>query len=480
MQMCPECSANNKDTARFCIRCGAPLRRLRGQGTVLHGRYRLERVLGCGGMGAVYLATDLRLNARVAIKENLDMSPESQQQFATEAKILARLRHPNLPRVQDFFVAYGRQYLVMDYIAGESLEDIVSKRGPLSAQQAIRWLSQVMDAVKYLHSQNPPVIHRDIKPANIKISHNGKAYLVDFGIAKVLQVGSRTQAGARAVTPGYSPPEQYGAAPTDQRSDIYALGATLYFALTGRVPPEAIERLTGRTDKLVPPRSLNPLIPPDVERVILKAMRINREERFSSVSEMLQALATALPSAGRQVPKGVPSAIPSAPPPTPSPTPFPPISSRQFAPLWLRGFAFLLDVMVWGAAVWLLTLGYVFLLSQMSDRPFWWVWSEVERRGFFPATLFFGFPIYRFLAHAFASSTIGKAMLGLRLSLRNGRDCGFWRALLREVALFFALIPCGFGVLWAALDPYKQGWHDMIAGTFVIRTADEGEQEPRT
>ncbi|MCX7643410.1 MAG: serine/threonine protein kinase, partial [Armatimonadetes bacterium] len=292
MQMCPECSTNNKDAARFCVKCGTPLRKLRGQGTILHGRYRLEKVLGCGGMGAVYLATDLRLNTKVAVKENLDASPESQQQFTTEASILAKLRHPNLPRVRDFFVADGRQYLVMDYIAGESLEEIVHKQGPLPPQEAVKWLTQVMEAVQYLHSQNPPIIHRDIKPANIKLGTDGRAYLVDFGIAKVLRAGSRTQAGARAVTPGYSPPEQYGTAPTDQRSDIYALGATFYFAVTGRVPPEAIERITGKTDKLIPPRSINPLIPANLEQVILKAMRVNREERFASVQEMMVALQT--------------------------------------------------------------------------------------------------------------------------------------------------------------------------------------------
>ncbi len=471
MQMCPECSADNKDTARFCIRCGAPLRRLRGRNTILHRRYRLERVLGCGGMGAVYLATDLRLNAKVAVKENLDMSPESQQQFATEARILAGLRHPNLPRVQDFFVADGRQYLVMDYISGESLEDIVRKRGPLPPQQAVQWLRQVMEAVKYLHAQNPPIIHRDIKPANIKVGADGRVYLVDFGIAKVMKAGSRTQAGARAVTPGYSPPEQYGTAPTDQRSDIYALGATLYFALTGRVPPEAIERITGRSDKLIPPRSINPTVPPALEQVILKAMRVNRGERFASVQEMLQALTTSFLPTPQRVPKG------ASPPPKPSPAParsafaFP--LRAMLSPLWLRAFAFLLDVVIWGAAVWTLIFGYAILLSTAGERPFLWVWPEMERKVL--PTMFLGFPVYRILAHAFASRTIGKAMVGLKVVLRNGHPCGLGRALLREIGLFFALMPCGFGILWAALDPYKQGWHDLAAGTFVVRSEEESE-----
>ncbi len=478
MQMCPECSTNNKDAARFCVKCGAPLRKLRGQGTVLYGRYRLERVLGCGGMGAVYLATDLRLNLKVAVKENLDASPESQKQFETEANILAKLRHPNLPRVQDFFIADGRQYLVMDFIAGESLEEIVRKRGPLPPNEAVKWLTQVMEAVQYLHSQNPPIIHRDIKPANIKLGADGRAYLVDFGIAKILRAGSRTQAGARAVTPGYSPPEQYGTAPTDQRSDIYALGATFYFAVTGRVPPEAIERVTGKTDKLIPPRSINPLIPANLEQVILKAMRVNREERFSSVQEMMVAL-----QGGIQTPFARPSQssqpqpsqqqqkLPSLPTPLRPPLP----ENFRLASSWLRLFAFALDFLVWSATAWILTLGYAFLLSAVGRVDFWWVWRQVEQRHLFANILIWGFPIYRAFAHALTDQTIGKAMVGLKVVTKNGSPCGLWRALGREIALFFSLLPCCMGLIWVAFDPYKQGWHDLVAGTFVVQETEQGK-----
>ncbi len=472
MQMCPECSADNKDTARFCVKCGAPLRKLRGRGTVLYGRYRLERVLGCGGMGAVYLATDLRLNSKVAVKENLDTSPESQQQFATEASILAKLRHPNLPRVQDFFVADGRQYLVMDYIAGESLEEIVQKRGPLHPKEAVKWLTQVMEAVQYLHSQNPPIIHRDIKPANIKLGADGRAYLVDFGIAKILRVGSRTQAGARAVTPGYSPPEQYGTAPTDQRSDIYALGATLYFAVTGRVPPEAIERVTGKTDKLIPPRSINPLIPANLEQVILKAMRVNREERFSSVQEMMVALQTGVQPRPAQLPPSQPSQRQQRPPSPPIPLRPPLPENVKLAPSWLRFIAFALDFLIWSATSWLLTLGYAISLSAASSSDFWWVWRQVEQRHLFAYILLVGFPLYRAFAHALTDHTIGKAMVGLKVVTKNGSPCGFWRALGREIALFFSLLPCCMGLLWTAFDPYKQGWHDLIVGTFVVQESE--------
>ncbi|MCS7265723.1 MAG: protein kinase [Armatimonadetes bacterium] len=475
MQMCPECSSDNKDTARFCVKCGAPLRRLRGQGTILHGRYRLEKVLGCGGMGAVYLATDLRLNAKVAVKENLDASAESQQQFSTEASILAKLKHPNLPRVLDFFVAEGRQYLVMDYIAGESLEDLVRKRGPLPPQEAIKWVEQIMEAVGYLHSQNPPIIHRDIKPANIKLGSDGRAYLVDFGIAKVLKAGSRTQAGARAITPGYSPPEQYGTAPTDQRSDIYALGATIYFAVTGQVPPEAIERVTGKTDKLIPPRTINPTVTPELERVVLKAMRVNREERFVSVREMMMAIRSGISGQQQFQPSYLQrSGKKATQPPNIQPVPIQPPLPANFilAPTWLRFFAFVLDVLIWTAATWVLTLSYALLLTAMSGNDFWWVWREVERRHLFQSALFFGFPLYRAIAHALADQTIGKAMVGIKVVTKGGRPCGFWRAIAREIALFLSLLPCFMGLFWIAFDPYKQGWHDLAVGTFVVREVE--------
>ncbi len=469
MQMCPECSSDNKVTARFCIRCGTPLRKLRGRQTVLQGRYRLERVLGCGGMGAVYLATDLRLGAKVAVKENLDMTSESRGQFETEARLLATLRHPHLPRVQDFFLADGRQYLVMDYIAGESLEDLVTRRGPLPPSEAMLWLRQIMDAVRYLHSQNPPIIHRDIKPANIKLGTDGRAYLVDFGIAKMLRAGSRTQAGARAVTPGYSPPEQYGTAPTDQRSDIYALGATLYFAVTGQVPPEAIERVTGRTDKLVPPRNINPLIPPNWERVILKAMHVHRNERYGSLDEMLTELMGE--GQGRKKHPAPPDRRPPAPLPSvrPSRPAPPPVAKGLLAPSWARLLAFGLDGLLWAATVWGLTLGYAGLLSATTAQPFWWVWERLETSHWLFYALAVGWVVYRVLAHALSGRTVGKAMLGLRVVLRSGKPCGVWRVVGREMFLLFAGACCGLGLLWMVFDPYKQGWHDLVASTFVVR-----------
>ena len=259
-------------------------------GQTLHDRYQIEALLGQGGMGAVYRATDNRLNIPVAIKENLDASPVAQSQFTREAQIAARLSHPDLPRVTDYFFIPGQgQYLVMDYIEGEDLEAMVSRMGPLPEQYVLPWIIQVCEALEYLHQQNPPVIHRDIKPANIKIRPNGKAVLVDFGIAKVYDPNLATTLGAKAVTPGYSPVEQYGGKPTDTRSDIYALGATLYRLLTGSVLPESVQFISGDI-RLVPPRQLNPSISINTEQAILKAIELATNRRFQSASEFRAAL----------------------------------------------------------------------------------------------------------------------------------------------------------------------------------------------
>jgi serine/threonine protein kinase len=273
-------------------------------GQILQERYRIEQILGQGGMGAVYRALDLRLNRACAVKENLDTALDAREQFAREARFLVLLgKHPSLVQVYDFFVEPdGVQYLVMELIEGDDLETLVARQGPLSEAQAIEWMSQILDAVEYLHSQNPPIIHRDIKPQNIRITPQGKAVLVDFGIAKEYKPRKVTAVGARAVTPGFAPPEQYSGG-TDPRSDIYALGATFYFLLTAQVPPEAIERLTN--DRRLEPQQFNPTISPQIELIIQKAMALRPTDRYQSVQEMKQALEQA------KTPAIVPLAAPS-------------------------------------------------------------------------------------------------------------------------------------------------------------------------
>jgi hypothetical protein len=260
-------------------------------GQILNNRYRIVRLIGQGGFGAVYRAWDLSLKQPCALKENLDASPEAQRQFEREATLLAGLRHPNLPRVTDYFFLPGQgQYLVMDFIDGYSLVEAVKQNsGPLPESRALDWIEQVCNALTYLHSQKPPIIHRDIKPQNILITPAGQVMLVDFGISKIYDPVLSTTGGARGVTPGFSPPEQYGRARTDPRSDLYALSATLYYLLTAHEPPDAIERMVHNAP-LTPPIQYNPVISPAVDRTILRALETDSQRRFPSIKEFRQAL----------------------------------------------------------------------------------------------------------------------------------------------------------------------------------------------
>jgi WD40 repeat protein len=264
-------------------------------GQVVHQRYRIERLLGRGGFGAVYQAWDTALDGPVALKENLESFPGADRQFEFEARLLFKLRHPNLPRVIDFFSLPpkegGGSFAVMDYIEGEDLGDLLSRsNAPLPQDKLLDWIAQVCDALSYLHSQNPPIIHRDIKPANIRITSSGRAILVDFGIAKVYSPGLKTTVAARAVSHGYSPPEQYGAGSTDARSDIYSLAATTYHLLSGRMPPPAMDILSGLAKTPQPLRDLNPAIMPAVSAALEKAMQLDQSDRFASAAEFKSAL----------------------------------------------------------------------------------------------------------------------------------------------------------------------------------------------
>ncbi|MBN2548148.1 MAG: protein kinase [Anaerolineales bacterium] len=262
-------------------------------GQTLNNRYRIVRLLGQGGFGAVYRAWDANLNRPCAVKENLDTSPEAQRQFAREATVLANLSHPNLPRVTDHFSLPGQgQYLVMDFVDGDDLHTIMKRQGSVPVDQAVGWISQVADALVYLHSREPHVVHRDIKPANIRITPEGQAMLVDFGLVKLFDPHMKTTIGARAVTPGYAPPEQYGQGKTDARTDLYALGATLYNILTGQDPLESVQRMVGR--RMEPANQINPAIPAQISQAIERAMALEPDQRFQS-AEQFKAALTARP-----------------------------------------------------------------------------------------------------------------------------------------------------------------------------------------
>lgn len=263
--------------------------------TLLNSRYRIEDVLGQGGMGSIYRAKDETLGIEVAVKENLYLTEEYLRQFQREATILARVKHFSLPRVIDYFLIPNQgQYLVMDYIPGEDLRDRIERLGKVPEREIITIGAMICDALDYLHRQEPPIIHRDIKPGNIKITPEGTIALVDFGLAKMMIENQQTTTGARAMTPGYSPPEQYGTAPTDGRTDIYSLGATLYAALTGIIPEDGIGRATGRYE-LTPVRDLDPDVNRKLAAALEKSMELKPEDRFQTPADFKAAL---LASAG--------------------------------------------------------------------------------------------------------------------------------------------------------------------------------------
>ena len=258
--------------------------------SLLNNRYRIKAILGQGGMGAVYQGIDETLGIQIAVKENLFLSDEYAKQFQKEAKILANLRHPNLPRVGDYFYIENQgQYLIMDYIEGEDLRERIERLGLIPQSEAIIIGAVICDALSYLSCRDNPIIHRDIKPGNIKITYTGEISLVDFGLAKIMDGGQITSTGARAMTPGYSPPEQYGTGRTDVRSDIYSLGATIYAAVTGTIPEDALSRVTGKV-QLTPIHEIMPDINRKFEKTILKAMEIDSDNRFQTPDDFKIAL----------------------------------------------------------------------------------------------------------------------------------------------------------------------------------------------
>ncbi len=275
------------------------------EGTVLRERYRLTNIVGQGGMGNVYRAEDLRLPGRLcAIKEvtpdphlSGQLREQAQSQFLQEASILAQLDHPNLPKVSDFFTDEGRDYLVMDFVPGKDLKQLMAESRangrPVDEAVVLGWSRQILDALAYLHRQDPPVVHRDIKPANIKLTPDNRIKLVDFGLVKLL-----AQDDARTITVVqgrgtalYTPLEQYGgdSGHTDVRSDIYAMGATLYHILTDVPPPDAKKRfLSPRA--LRPPDELNKAISHHVSEATMWAMEMHPDDRPQNVKQLEDAL----------------------------------------------------------------------------------------------------------------------------------------------------------------------------------------------
>lgn len=273
-------------------------------GEILKERYIIRRIIGQGGMGSVYLADDDRLAGRLcALKEvfhdpNIEetLRQQTRDQFLREATVLARLDHPNLPKVSDFFSVDERDYLVMDFVPGKDLSVLMTEArlngSFLEERQVLNWAAQLADALSYLHHQDPPILHRDIKPSNLKLTPNQVVKLVDFGLVKILASDDITITVVQGRgTANYTPLEQYGgdAGHTDVRSDIFSFGATLYHLLTNQAPEEARNRFLN-PGLLIPPKQINPAISPRSERAILWAMSLHPDERPQTIEDFRQAL----------------------------------------------------------------------------------------------------------------------------------------------------------------------------------------------
>jgi serine/threonine-protein kinase len=273
-------------------------------GEILRGRYRIRRIIGQGGMGCIYLSDDLRLEGRqCALKEvehdqtlPQNLVKEARDQFLREATVLARLDHPNLPKVSDYFSINRNDYLVMDFVPGNDLRTLMlekrEKGGFIAERDVLNWAFQLADALSYMHTQSPPILHRDIKPSNLKVTPSGLLKLVDFGLVKLLAPGEVTitilQGQGTAL---YTPLEQYGGdiGHTDARSDIYAFAATLYHLLTSKPPTDARQRFIDPSS-LQSIREINPSVTMKTENAILWGMSLHPDDRPSTVDQFREAL----------------------------------------------------------------------------------------------------------------------------------------------------------------------------------------------
>lgn len=294
MYICPSCNKENSEANRFCSGCGCNFcDGSTGQltrNTLLENRYIILKTLGQGGMGAVYLALDTRVdNVPVAIKEMSTRAVGGDLQaaiaaFKKEAHMLSNLQHPQLPRLFDFFSGRGgRWYLVMDYLEGQTLQEVAESRGPIPEEEVLNWARQLCEILDFLHKQTPPIVFRDLKPANLMLTPEGRIILIDFGIARYFEVESSGDTCDYGFN-GFVSPEQFGIKQVDTRSDIYALGAILHYLLTGQDPVK-------KPFEFEPP-SQTVKISPHLEAAIMKALEMQAENRPESMGEMLDLLDT--------------------------------------------------------------------------------------------------------------------------------------------------------------------------------------------
>ena len=364
--ICPVCNTNNPPGEAFCENCGAALnqaapnapqtssppiatymntgntsttinagvvtgggpggapRTLSRGASLQNGRYVIDKVLGQGGMGAALLAHDTRIsNKQVVVKELTSDSTdpkqksEDQQNFEREVETLAKIDHPFVPRVTDYFQEGSHSFMVQDYVAGQTLEDRMSNaKAPMPEREALGYMSQLLDVLDYLEKQTPPIVHRDIKPANVIISsRDNKAHLVDFGIARAEAARKQTSALG---TPGYAPPEQYQGR-ADTRSDLYALAATIHYLVTNHDP--ANDPMFDHPSA----RSLNPKVSKELDTLLTKALTINAAGRYQSAAEMKRAVDNILTPPTRPA-QAAPQSRPQQQARNTNPVPVPPVS----------------------------------------------------------------------------------------------------------------------------------------------------------
>jgi hypothetical protein len=258
-------------------------------------------------MGAVYEAFDERLSRTVALKQTLVETGELRHAFGREARLLANLRHPALPKVLDHFEEQGGLFLLMEFIPGDDLGRLLDLGQTFAPAEVLGWAEQLLDALEYLHGLRPPVLHRDIKPSNLKIISPGHVILLDFGLAKG-SAGQMTATGGASLlgySPAYSPLEQMQGAGTDERSDLYSLAATLYHLLTAASPPDALSRATavvnGKPDPLLPPHRINQSVGASVSAALMRAMALDIDSRPRTASEMRAQLHDAVPTSAHTV-----------------------------------------------------------------------------------------------------------------------------------------------------------------------------------
>jgi serine/threonine protein kinase len=288
--------------------------------TILQDRYEIVRQLGQGGMGAVYEATDRRFGSTVALKQTLVAGDALRRAFEREARLLNTLQHAGLPHVIDYFFEGDGQFLVMQYIPGDDLGQMLRRRAePFPVGNVVTWADQLLDLLDYLHTHEPPIIHRDIKPENLKLTRRGNIILLDFGLAKGLaeQAAATNASSVVGYTPNYAPLEQIRGTGTDERGDLYALAATLFHLVTMRLPPDAVARaesfVNGQPDPLRPANEVDPRVPARVASVLHAALALRRDDRPRSAAAMREALRDATRATVPDAPEV--STYPSAPGP---------------------------------------------------------------------------------------------------------------------------------------------------------------------